>query len=212
MRRLPLAGAFLLVGTAMACASDAQAGDSPQAHTIVRAGTLEAGLVTGYLQGNDTFTAVSSNRSALYVLPRIGMVLTPEVGSRFFAGNLELLLEPFDAHYFKPFGASAAGGALVLKYNFLSFGRWMPYWDVGLGMLWTNLAPRIEEQSTPFNFVLETGPGLQYFVTERVALTIGVRFHHISNAGIGDRNLGLNATLAYAGISVFWPRFVERLP
>jgi lipid A 3-O-deacylase len=212
MRRLPLAWAFLLVGTAMAFASDAQAGDPPQAHTIVRAGTIEAGLVTGYLQGNDTFTAVSSNRSAVYVLPRIGMVLTPAVGSGFFAGNLELLLEPLYAHYFKPFGASAAGGALVFKYNFLSFGRWMPYWDVGLGMLWTNLAPRIEEQSTPFNFVLESGPGLQYFVTERVALTIGVRFHHISNGDIGDRNLGLNGTLAYAGISVFWPRFIEQLP
>ena len=212
MRRLLLAWMLLLVGSAMVFASDAQAEDSPQAHTIVRAGTIEAGLVAGYLQGNETFTSVSSNRSALYVLPRIGMVLTPEVGKGFFAGNLELLFEPLYAHYFKPFGASAAGGSLVFKYNFLSFGRWMPYWDVGLGMLWTNLAPRIPEQSTQFNFVTESGPGLHYFVTERVALTIGVRFHHISNADIGDRNLGLNSTLAYAGISVFWPRFIERIP
>lgn len=211
MGRLPLAGVLVLVGTAMAVASDAQA-ENPQARTIVRSGTIEAGLVTGYLQGNGTFTSLSSNRSALYVLPRIGMVLTPEVGSGFFTGNMELLLEPLYAHYFKPFGASAAGGSLVFKYNFLSFGRWMPYWDVGLGMLWTNLAPRIPEQSTPFNFVLEIGPGLHYFATERVALTIGVRFHHISNGDIGDRNLGLNAVLAYAGISVFLPHFIERLP
>jgi len=168
--------------------------------------------VTGYLQGNEAFTSISSNRSALYVLPRIGTVLTPEAGRGFFTGNLELLFEPLYAHYFKPFAASAAGGSLVLKYNFLSFGRWMPYWDVGLGMLWTNLAPRIPEQSTPFNFVLELGPGLHYFATERVALTIGVRFHHISNGNIGDRNLGLNAVLAYAGISVFLPRFIERHP
>jgi len=212
MRRLLLAWVLLLVGSAMAFASDAQAEDSPQAHTIVRAGTIEAGLVTGYLQGNETFTSVSSNRSALYVLPRIGMVLTPEIGKGFFAGNLELLFEPLYAHYFKPFGASAAGGSLVFKYNLLSFGRWMPYWDFGLGMLWTNLAPRIPEQSTQFNFVMESGPGLHYFATERVALTIGVRFHHISNADIGDRNLGLNSVLAYAGISVFWPRSSERVP
>jgi opacity protein-like surface antigen len=212
MRRLLLAWVLLLVGSAMAVTSDAQAEDSPQARTIVRAGTIEAGLVTGYLQGNDTLTSVSSNRSALYVLPRIGMVLTPEVGKGFFAGNLELLFEPLYAHYFKPFAASAAGGSLVFKYNFLSFGRWMPYWDVGLGMLWTNLAPRIPEQSTQFNFVTESGPGLHYFATERVALTIGVRYHHISNAEIGDRNRGLNATLAYAGISVFWPQSMERIP
>ena len=81
----------------------------------------------------------------------------------------------------------------------------MPYWDAGLGMLWTNLAPRIQEQSTPFNFVLETGPGAQYFLSSTVAWGAGVRFHHISNAGIGNRNLGLNAVLAYTGISFFFP-------
>lgn len=178
----------------------------PSARETVRHSALELGAVVGYLQGNDTFTSDSSNRSAVYALPRIGMVVTPEVGSRFYRGNLEVLLEPLYAHYFKPFGANAAGGSVLFKYNFLAFGRWMPYWDLGLGMLWTNLAPRISEQSTPFNFVLESGPGVQYFVTERVALTLGVRFHHISNAQIGDRNHGLNSTLGYTGISVFLPQ------
>jgi len=162
--------------------------------------------MTGYLQGAEVLTSRSSNRSALYVLPRIGTVLTREVGKGLFSGNFELLLEPLYAHYFKPFGASAAGGSVLFKYNFLAFGRWMPFWDLGLGMLWTDLAPRIPEQSTPFNFVLESGPGVAYFATERVALTMGVRFHHISNAGIGDRNLGLNSTLGYMGISFFLPR------
>jgi len=208
MNPLLLAVVLVLFGTGIVVPSNSQA-DSPQARTIVRDGAVEAGLAAGYLQGNETFTSRSGNRSAVYALPRIGMVLTPEVGRGFFAGNLELLLEPLYAHYVKPFDASAAGGSMVLKYNFLTFGRWMPYWDFGLGMLWTNLAPRIPEQSTQFNFVMESGPGLHYFATERVALMIGVRFHHISNAGIGDRNLGLNSTLAYAGLSVFLPRISD---
>ncbi len=178
----------------------------PQARGTVQRGALEIGVMAGYLQGNDTLTSVSSNRSAIYALPRVGVVVTPEVGSGFYAGNLELLVEPLYAHYFKPFGATAAGGSVLFKYNFLGFGRWMPFWDLGLGMLWTNLAPRIPEQSTPFNFVMESGPGVQYFATERVALTLGVRFHHISNAGLGDRNKGLNSTLGYLGLSVFFPR------
>src|SRR3989449_11643830 len=178
----------------------------PQARRTVQRGALEIGFMAGYLQGNDTLTSVSSNRSALYALPRVGVVVTPEVGSGFYAGNLELLVEPLYAHYFKPFGATAAGGSVLFKYNFLAFGRWMPFWDVGHGMLWTNLAPRIPEQSTPFNFVLETGPGVQYFATEKLALTIGFRYHHISNARIGDRDLGLNSILAYMGISVFLPQ------
>lgn len=178
----------------------------PQASKTVQRGTLEIGAVAGYLQGNDALTSESGNRSAVYALPRIGMVVTPEVGSRFYRGNLEVLLEPLYARYYKPFYANAAGGSVLVKYNFLAFGRWMPYWDLGLGILWTDLAPRIPEQSTQLNFVLESGPGVQYFVTDRVALTLGVRFHHISNAGLGDRNRGLNSTLGYIGVSFFLPR------
>ena len=159
----------------------------------------------GYLQGLEVLTSDSGNRSAVYVLPRVGRVLTSEFGKGWYGGNLELLLEPLYAHYFKPFGATAAGGSLLFKYNFIGFGRWMPYWDLGMGMLWTNLAPRISEQSTTFNFVLESGPGVDYFVTEKVALMVGARFHHISNAGLGDRNRGLNSILGYAGVSVFLP-------
>ena len=178
----------------------------PQARETVQRGALEIGVMGGYLQGSDVLTSVSSNRSAVYALPRVGVVATPEVGSGFYAGNLELLLEPLYAHYFEPFTATAAGGSVLFKYNFLGFGRWMPFWDLGLGMLWTNLAPRIPEQSTQFNFVLESGPGVQYFATERIGLTLGVRFHHISNAQLGDRNKGLNSTLGYAGVSLFFPR------
>jgi hypothetical protein len=43
-------------------------------------------------------------------------------------------------------------------------------------------------------------------MTKTMTVTIGMRFHHISNAGIGDRNTGINAFLSYAGISVFLPR------
>ncbi len=71
-------------------------------------------------------------------------------------------------------------------------------------MVWTNLAPRIPEQSTQFNFVLQTGPGTHYFLTPSLAVTTGVRFHHISNAALGQRNTGLNAVLPYLGVSWFF--------
>ncbi len=163
-------------------------------------------MLVGYLQGLDVLTSDSANRSALYVLPRIGMVLTDELGKDWYSGNFEVLLEPLYARYFQPFNATAAGGGLVFKYNFLDFGRWMPYWNLGLGMLWTDLAPRIPEQSTPFNFVLRSGPGVSYFWSERVASTFEADFHHISDAGMGDRNRGLNGVLFSVGISIMFPR------
>jgi len=172
----------------------------------VTKGTLEYGLLGGYWKGNDLFqNAPSTNRHAIYILPQLGLVLTDELGSGLLAGNVELLIEPMAAHYYEPFSASAFGGSLVVKYNFLSFGRWMPFWDGGAGMSWTDLAPRIPEQSTQFNFILQTGPGVSYFVSENWAITTGIRFHHISNAGLGDRNTGLNAWLFNLGVSFFSP-------
>ncbi len=169
-------------------------------------GTMEYGLLGGYWKGNDLFhNSPSTNRHAIYVLPRIGQVLTDELGSGLVAGNVELLIEPIAAHYSQPFSASALGGSLVIKYNFLSFGRWMPFWGGGAGVLWTDLAPRIPEQSTKFNFILQAGPGVSYFVSENWAITAGFRFHHISNAGLGERNVGLNAWLFTLGFSFFSP-------
>ena len=176
------------------------------ARTRVTKGTLEFGLLGGFWKGNNLFqNAPSKNRKAIYVLPQLGLVLTDELGSGLAAGNVEVLLEPMAAHYYEPFSASAFGGSLMAKYNFLSFGRWLPFWAGGAGMLWTDLAPRIPEQSTQFNFILQTGPGVTYFVSEKLAITAGLRFHHISNANIGDRNTGLNAWLFTLGLSFFTP-------
>ncbi len=181
-------------------------GEDRDARIRVTKGTLEYGLLGGFWKGSDIFdNAPSSNRRAIYLLPQLGQVLTDELGSGIVAGNLELLIEPMAAHYYEPFSASAFGGSLVVKYNFLSFGRWMPFWDGGAGMLWTDLAPRIPEQSTQFNFILQTGTGVSFFVSENWAITAGFRFHHISNSGIGNRNIGLNAWLFNLGVSFFSP-------
>ena len=189
---------FLLSGIA--------SGGDFDARRRVTKGALEYGLLGGFWKGNNLFqNAPSSNRRAIYILPQLGRVLTDELGSGWMAGNVELLIEPMAAHYYEPFSASAFGGSLVVKYNFLAFGRWMPFWDGGAGMLWTDLAPRIPEQSTQFNFILQTGPGVSYFVSENWAMTAGFRFHHISNSGIGDRNIGLNAWLFTLGMSFFSP-------
>ena len=179
----------------------------PDAREILKSGTVELGIVGGFWQGVEFLNhAPSTNRSAAIVLPRIGMILTDELRAGFLSGNFELAVEPLFARFTQPFPAEAAGGSWVVRYNLLSFGRWAPFWDVGAGMLWTNLAPRIPEQSTPFNFVLETGPGVHYFLTRSLTVTAGVRYHHISNANIGQRNTGLNAVLPYVGFSWFFPR------
>lgn len=198
-----LIGAIVWIGYETAATAES----SVAARDIVTRGAIELGGAVGYAQGTTAIGAgPSANRSAVFIMPRVGMVLTDPLGKNWWQGNVELLVEPVFARFVKPFAAEAAGGSLVVKYNFLSFGRWMPFWDAGAGIIWTNLAPRIPEQSTQFEFGLQTGPGLHYFVTERLTWTMGLRYHHISNANLGERNTGLNGVLPYVGLSYFVPR------
>jgi len=200
---------MLVVGSALMCLwfiGAASVFAEFESRDTVKKGTVELGVLGGYWKENSLDgTKPSSNQRAVYVLPQIGMVLTDEFDAGWLSGNFEVLAEPLGARYSMPFTAYAFGGSLVGRYNFLSFGRWMPFWDIGAGMLWTDLAPRIPEQSQRFNFVLETGPGLHYFVTKQFALTTSIRYHHISNANTGTRNVGLNAWLFSGGFSFFIP-------
>lgn len=193
---------FLFVG--MCWVTPAPSSADIEAQNIINAGSIELGIQTGYWQA---FTGVgnasSSNRSAVFVLPQIGLVVTDKIEAGYFSGAIEVLAEPVGAHFYEPFSASLAGFSIVGRYNFLAFGRWMPYWDFGMGVSWTDLAPRIPEQSTPFEFLLETGPGLQYFITQEFAVTGALRLHHISNANIGSRNTGINAVLGLIGVSYY---------
>ncbi|MDX1411387.1 MAG: acyloxyacyl hydrolase [Nitrospirales bacterium] len=176
------------------------------AREVLQKGTKELGLLVGYWQANGLFAdPPSTNRSAIFFLPKWGRIFTDELKAKWFSGNAEFFIEPLAAHFFEPFSASAFGATFNLKYNFLSFGRWIPYWDGGGGLLWTDLAPRIPEQSTQWNFILQTGPGLHYLVTEKLALTLSARFNHISNANAGERNTGINAWMFNAGFSFFLP-------
>lgn len=181
-------------------------GSAFEARDVVKRGMIELGGTAGFAQATTTIgNGSSANRSAVFVMPRVGLVLTDPLGTSWWQGNIEFLVEPVFARFTKPFAAEAAGGTFVLKYNFLAFGRWMPFWDAGAGMIWTNLAPRIPEQSTQFEFTLQTGPGVHYFVTDKLTWTMGVRLHHISNGGLGDRNTGINGVLPYVGLSFFTP-------
>ena len=59
------------------------------------------------------------------------------------------------------------------------------------------------EDSGKFAFTLEGGGGVRIFTSSRRAVTLGVRFHHISNANLSVANRGLNQFVFYAGFSVF---------
>ena len=78
----------------------------------------------------------------------------------------------------KPF-VSAAGGFLV-------FGRRVPL-----------------PAATKLTFTGDIDVGADLWTRASRAFTLGLKFHHISNAGTGDVNRGLNLFVLYGGMSFF---------
>jgi lipid A 3-O-deacylase len=117
-------------------------------------------------------------------------------------GALELGLEPFYQRYTEPH-AFLAGLKAVGLYHFLSLGRFVPYLELVAGAGGTDL--KTPEIDSSFTFIVEGGLGASVFVTDRVAISGGYRFQHVSNANIKQPNRGFEAHSGILGVSVFFP-------
>lgn len=129
------------------------------------------------------------------------ITLTEPIGESWWSGTIALGAEAAFLGVTEPTGAYGIGFTPKLIYTFSSFGRLNPYIEGGGGPLWTNFDGRIPEQGSAFNFLVWGGTGVSYDVTTQWALNAGVRFSHISNAGMANPNGGLNYLLPFAGVS-----------
>ena len=105
-------------------------------------------------------------------------------------------------------GGGTIYGAGVTPFGLkLNFGQqsWIkPFVAASVGFLYfTDDVP--VPDSAHFNFTPEVGLGAQFFLTPKRAVTVGYKYFHISNAGTGRRNPGLDNNVIYAGYSFFTP-------
>ena len=91
---------------------------------------------------------------------------------------------------------------LGLQLDFANGAKVHPFIHVNGGFLYFNKAVPIEDAGQ-FAYVGEAGGGVRIFTSERRAVNIGVRFHHISNGDRTGSNRGLNQFVIYAGFSIF---------
>nr|MDE3219006.1 hypothetical protein [Nitrospirota bacterium] len=93
----------LIIVMLWASGSVASAQSSFEASDLMTRGTVELGGAVGYAQGTTAIGhAQSANRSAVFVMPRVGMVLTDPLGNSWWKGNVELLVEPVFARFVQP--------------------------------------------------------------------------------------------------------------
>ncbi len=91
---------------------------------------------------------------------------------------------------------------LGLQLDMANGSKVHPFVHVNGGFLLFNKSVPIEDAGR-FAWVGEAGGGVRIFTSERRAVNLGVKFHHISNGDRAGSNRGLNQFVIYAGFSVF---------
>ncbi len=113
-------------------------------------------------------------------------------------GLVQLQVEPFFSYIYNPRANFEAGASVFLKIGFVP-DTWIiqPYGKFGVGLDYMTLHTR--EQGTQFNFIDTISLGTHYVIKKNLALTVEYRLRHLSNAGIDERNSGINTHFALIG-------------
>ncbi|HEV2394594.1 MAG TPA: acyloxyacyl hydrolase [Verrucomicrobiae bacterium] len=119
-----------------------------------------------------------------------------------YRGNWELRLEAFGGAQFSPDSNWLFGLTPHLRYNFATGTRFVPFLDGGAGLTATGIGP--PDLSNTFEFNLQGGVGVHWFVGDEMALTLEGRYLHLSCAGLSQPNQGLNTVLGLVGVTFFF--------
>jgi Lipid A 3-O-deacylase (PagL) len=148
------------------------------------------GLQAGYLFG------VTNNSQAVTFMPRAGRMVWVGEGEQ--PGAVSFGIEGIFTHFYETNSAMELGGGPYLRYRWVR--PWVqPYAEVGVGMLYNDL--KNFSLSSRVWFSVNGAVGVEIPVADRVGITIGYRFRHISNAGQDANNPGLNTNIFCTGVS-----------
>ncbi|MCM8780064.1 MAG: acyloxyacyl hydrolase [Candidatus Omnitrophica bacterium] len=162
----------------------------------------EIGILTGYASGD---LIAKDDYNLILTIARFGFDLNPflnkfNIDSR---GLVEFILEPFANTVISPDSNVEAGCNFLFKYGFPLTQRIYPYIEGGLGVLF--MTQHTLEQSTQYNFLPQAGAGITYFIKkDKLAVNLGYRYRHLSNASFKSPNKGINVNMALVGLSLFY--------
>ena len=136
----------------------------------------------------------------------MGFILTKPHGPGFLRGRFEYAADLIPVFYvFQP-GHNAFGASfdpVVLKWNFDTGGRVVPYIETAGGVLFSNMT--VPTGTSRVNFTPQAAIGL-HFLGERFNWSVEIRYEHISNAGLASPNPGINTIQARIGVGLFTHR------
>ena len=160
-------------------------------------GDWEFGITAG---GGHSVAGGTSDTGVFNANVRLGYVLTQEHGPGALKGTLEYAAEvtPVNVIFQQTNVYGFSFTPVLLKWNFTSGQKVVPYLEVGGGVLFTS--SDVPAGTNDVNFTPQAAFGLQFFRRENRAVSAAVRYVHISSAGLAAPNPGINTvqfTLGY---------------
>lgn len=137
---------------------------------------------------------------------RYGWVITGPHWPGILRGRFEYTVDAIPVYLiFQPANTAYAAGfdPLGLKWNFERRGRLSPYFELSGGVLFSNHDIPVNTNSVNFSPSAALGT---HILGEKYNWSVEVRYLHISNAGLGTYNPGLNTVQVRVGVGRFWKR------
>lgn len=133
----------------------------------------------------------------------VGWMLTDIVGrDKWYRGTWEISGELFGGAQFDPVARFVAGITPVLRYNFATSTRWIPFLSGGAGVCLSDIGH--PDLSGTLQFDPQAGFGTYYLLNRHTALSAEYRWLHISNSGTTQPNHGVNTQMFTAGVAWFF--------
>jgi opacity protein-like surface antigen len=197
LRGLILTFTAFAAGTVFA--ADSTPADS-SSETLFQKGRYELAFNTGVLFS--PALADSGRPTVNYTLTELqfGCMLSDIKEWGWFRGNCEFAAELFGSAIIDGRGTYLAGTTLWLRHNFVQQGwRVVPFVQAGVGLTETDTDRRLIGQA--FNFNIDAGAGVHYFITPNWSVNLEYRYQHISNAKLSKTDIGINAHGPMVGVS-----------
>lgn len=162
--------------------------------------------VQAWAGGGHSVPGGTQNTEAFDAGLRYGWVITGPHWPGILRGRFEYAVDMVPVYLiFQPANTAYGWGfnPLVLKWNFERHGRFSPYFELSGGTLFSN--QNIPTYTNTVNFTPSAALGT-HVLGEKYNWCVDVRYLHISNAGLGMYNPGLNTVQVRLGVGRFWKR------
>ncbi|MBV8205449.1 MAG: acyloxyacyl hydrolase [Acidobacteria bacterium] len=182
----------------------------PQSHSWLTGSELR--VVGGYSPLSTKLIGVTHNRRLVFTALEYAVPLAHFHGVTlgYYGGIVPFVsihkpAEPINGTAY-PAATNWGGGVepLGFSFSFRNTSKLRPFFDTAGGILYFNDQVPIA-QSSQFNFMFHFGGGIELYRNGSHFLTLGFRYHHISNADTAHFNPGIDSNLFYVAVPI-WKR------